>query len=191
MSGVSGWEQPVTLDDVYDWNKSTALLAAQAPWWEPGTASGYHMLNYGHLIGEVIRRITGERRVSPLPRILRGRWAPTSTSACPPRSSIASPTWCRRRRSRRCRYLTRRRSTPTAWRSRLGPTRPCGRNAAGLPKTLRLLDLWWRRGNLTPSRGERRLATPARSGRSKRPAVSCSPASRRRRGSGSRSRSGS
>ena len=41
--------------------KSTALLAAQAPWWEPGTASGYHMLTYGHLIGEVIRRITGQR----------------------------------------------------------------------------------------------------------------------------------
>jgi CubicO group peptidase (beta-lactamase class C family) len=60
-SGVSGWEQPITLEDVYDWDKSTALLAAQAPWWEPGTASGYHMLNYGHLIGEVIRRITGQR----------------------------------------------------------------------------------------------------------------------------------
>jgi CubicO group peptidase (beta-lactamase class C family) len=60
-SGVSGWDQPITLDDLYDWDKSTALLAAQAPWWEPGTASGYHMLNYGHLIGEVIRRITGHR----------------------------------------------------------------------------------------------------------------------------------
>jgi CubicO group peptidase (beta-lactamase class C family) len=60
-SGVSGWEQPITLEDVYDQDKSTALLAAQAPWWEPGTASGYHMLNYGHLIGEVIRRITGQR----------------------------------------------------------------------------------------------------------------------------------
>src|SRR6516164_620513 len=60
-SGVSGWEQPLTIEDVYDWDKSTALLAAQAPWWEPGTASGYHMLNYGHLIGEVIRHITGQR----------------------------------------------------------------------------------------------------------------------------------
>src|SRR5205823_5385668 len=60
-SGVSGWDQPVTIDDLYDWDKSTALLAAQAPWWEPGTASGYHMLNYGHLIGEVIRRITSQR----------------------------------------------------------------------------------------------------------------------------------
>jgi len=60
-SGVSGWDQPITLEDLYDWDKSTALLAAQAPWWEPGTASGYHMLTYGHLIGEVIRRITGQR----------------------------------------------------------------------------------------------------------------------------------
>src|SRR3954454_8233127 len=60
-SGVSGWEQPITLEDLYDWDNSTALLAAQAPWWEPGTASGYHALTYGHLIGEVIRRITGQR----------------------------------------------------------------------------------------------------------------------------------
>jgi CubicO group peptidase (beta-lactamase class C family) len=60
-SGVSGWDQPVTIDDVYDWDKSTAMLAAQAPWWEPGAGSGYHALSYGHLIGEVIRRITGQR----------------------------------------------------------------------------------------------------------------------------------
>jgi CubicO group peptidase (beta-lactamase class C family) len=60
-SGVSGWEQPVTFDDVYDWDKSTAMLAAQAPWWKPGMASGYHAFTYGHLIGEVIRRITGQR----------------------------------------------------------------------------------------------------------------------------------
>jgi CubicO group peptidase (beta-lactamase class C family) len=59
-SGVSGWEQPFVVDDLYDWESSTARLAAQAPWWQPGTASGYHALNYGHLIGEVIRRITGK-----------------------------------------------------------------------------------------------------------------------------------
>lgn len=58
-SGVSGWEQPVEVADIYDWEKSTSMLAAQAPWWEPGTASGYHALNQGHLVGEVIRRITG------------------------------------------------------------------------------------------------------------------------------------
>jgi len=60
-SGVSGWDQPITIDDLYDWDKSTARLAAQAPWWDPGTASGYHGMTFGHLIGEVIRRITGQR----------------------------------------------------------------------------------------------------------------------------------
>lgn len=60
-SGVSGWEQPVELADLYDWEKSTSMLAAQAPWWEPGSASGYHDRNFGHLVGEVIRRITGQK----------------------------------------------------------------------------------------------------------------------------------
>jgi CubicO group peptidase (beta-lactamase class C family) len=59
-SGLSGWEMPFTLEDVYDWDKSTARLAAQAPWWPPGTASGYHALTSGHLVGEVVRRITGK-----------------------------------------------------------------------------------------------------------------------------------
>lgn len=58
-SGVSAWAQPVTTDDVLDDDKATAMLAAQAPWWEPGTSSGYHALNQGHLVGEVIRRIDG------------------------------------------------------------------------------------------------------------------------------------
>lgn len=60
-SGVSGWAQPVVTEDVYDWSRSTAMLAAQEPWWEPGTASGYHALNQGHLVGEVVRRITGQK----------------------------------------------------------------------------------------------------------------------------------
>jgi CubicO group peptidase (beta-lactamase class C family) len=58
-SGVSGLDQPAVIEDLYDWDKSTARFAAQAPWWEPGTASGYHAFNFGHLIGEVLRRITG------------------------------------------------------------------------------------------------------------------------------------
>jgi CubicO group peptidase (beta-lactamase class C family) len=59
-SGVSGLDQPAVIEDLYDWDKSTARFASQAPWWEPGTASGYHALNFGHLIGEVVRRITGK-----------------------------------------------------------------------------------------------------------------------------------
>ena len=59
-SGLSGWGKKITMKEVCDWEKSTAILAGQKPWWKPGTASGYHMLNQGHLVGEVIRRITGE-----------------------------------------------------------------------------------------------------------------------------------
>lgn len=59
-SGVSGWDTPFTIEDMYDWGKSTSQLAAQAPWWEPGTASGYHASNMGHLIGEVVRRVSGK-----------------------------------------------------------------------------------------------------------------------------------
>lgn len=58
-SGVSAWAQPVTTDDVLDDEKATAMLADQEPWWEPGTASGYHALNQGHLVGEVLRRADG------------------------------------------------------------------------------------------------------------------------------------
>jgi CubicO group peptidase (beta-lactamase class C family) len=59
-SGVSGLEQPAVVEDLYDWQTATSRMAAQAPWWEPGTASGYHALNYGHLVGELVRRISGK-----------------------------------------------------------------------------------------------------------------------------------
>ncbi len=58
-SGVAGWEADMTWDDVYDLERATDLLATQTPWWEPGTASGYHGMNFGHLIHGFIRRITG------------------------------------------------------------------------------------------------------------------------------------
>jgi CubicO group peptidase (beta-lactamase class C family) len=59
-SGLSGWRDPLKTDDLYDWEKMTSLLAAQAPLWEPGTASGYHVVSFGFLVGEVVRRITGK-----------------------------------------------------------------------------------------------------------------------------------
>jgi CubicO group peptidase (beta-lactamase class C family) len=59
-SGVSGWDAPFVVEDMYDWDAATRRLAGQAPWWEPGSASGYHANNQGHLIGEVLRRITGK-----------------------------------------------------------------------------------------------------------------------------------
>lgn len=59
-SGLSGWETPVALQDIYDFEKAASLLAEQAPWWEPGTASGYHALTMGYLLGELVFRVTGK-----------------------------------------------------------------------------------------------------------------------------------
>src|SRR5690606_1982028 len=44
---------------MFDWARMTAALAAEAPWWEPGTAHGYHVNTYGYLVGELVRRAGG------------------------------------------------------------------------------------------------------------------------------------
>ncbi|MDT9687064.1 serine hydrolase domain-containing protein [Streptomyces sp. P9(2023)] len=59
-AGLSGLREPLSLAEFYDWETTTARLAAMEPWWEPGTRSGYHALTYGFLVGEVIRRVTGQ-----------------------------------------------------------------------------------------------------------------------------------
>ncbi|MFE9817428.1 serine hydrolase domain-containing protein [Streptomyces sp. NPDC005773] len=58
-AGLAGLRAPHTLAELYDWELTTARLAATEPWWEPGTRSGYHALTYGFLVGEVIRRVSG------------------------------------------------------------------------------------------------------------------------------------
>src|SRR5580700_9440573 len=47
-------------DALFNWTTMTTALAEQEPWWEPGTAHGYHAVTFGYLVGEVIRRITGK-----------------------------------------------------------------------------------------------------------------------------------
>ncbi|MER5460101.1 serine hydrolase domain-containing protein [Streptomyces sp. NPDC002668] len=59
-AGLSGLREPHTVAELYDWELTTSRLAAAEPWWEPGTRSGYHAMTYGFLVGEVIRRITGQ-----------------------------------------------------------------------------------------------------------------------------------
>src|SRR5215207_39660 len=59
-AGLSGWQEPLTYEDLYDRRKAAALLGAQAPWWEPGTASGYHAITQGYLEGEIVQRVTGQ-----------------------------------------------------------------------------------------------------------------------------------
>jgi CubicO group peptidase (beta-lactamase class C family) len=57
-SGLSTWQEKVTFDDICDVEKTTKMLEAQKPLWEPGTASGYHSLVFGHLIGGLIQHVT-------------------------------------------------------------------------------------------------------------------------------------
>ena len=58
-AGLPGWDKRLDGTDLYDWDKVTGLLAEQAPWWEPGSKSGYHGVSQGNLVGEVVRRVDG------------------------------------------------------------------------------------------------------------------------------------
>jgi CubicO group peptidase (beta-lactamase class C family) len=59
-AGLAAIRERISLNTVYDWDRYVAAIAAQTPWWEPGTANGYHALTFGHLVGELIRRIGGK-----------------------------------------------------------------------------------------------------------------------------------
>tara|TARA_Y100000741_G_C18227201_1_gene548302 strand:+ start:155 stop:1303 length:1149 start_codon:yes stop_codon:yes gene_type:complete len=59
-SGLPGWDEPVAGHDLYDPDKVAALFENQEPWWEPGTALGYHAITVGNLMGEIIKRISGK-----------------------------------------------------------------------------------------------------------------------------------
>ena len=59
QAGVVALDRPVPTDAFYDWDWLCALLAAQPPSWPPGTAHGESALFYGHLVGELVRRVDG------------------------------------------------------------------------------------------------------------------------------------
>jgi CubicO group peptidase (beta-lactamase class C family) len=59
-AGVPAIRQPLTNSDLWQWERMTEALAATAPWWEPGSRHTYHTNTYGHLIGEIVRRASGE-----------------------------------------------------------------------------------------------------------------------------------
>jgi CubicO group peptidase (beta-lactamase class C family) len=58
QAGLPAIRTPLQPGDVYDWERFTTALAAETPFWTPGTRQGYHAVTFGHLVGEVIRRIT-------------------------------------------------------------------------------------------------------------------------------------
>jgi CubicO group peptidase (beta-lactamase class C family) len=58
-AGVPAIRDPLSNEDLWDWERMAGALAATDPWWEPGTRHAYHTNTYGHLIGEVVRRVGG------------------------------------------------------------------------------------------------------------------------------------
>jgi CubicO group peptidase (beta-lactamase class C family) len=59
-AAVPAIRRPLADTDLGDWSTMADALAATTPWWEPGTRHAYHTNTYGHLIGEPVRRLTGE-----------------------------------------------------------------------------------------------------------------------------------
>jgi CubicO group peptidase (beta-lactamase class C family) len=58
-AGLSGFDPPIAVEQLYDLDAIAEHLARQSPWWEPGTASGYHAITQGQLQGEIVRRVSG------------------------------------------------------------------------------------------------------------------------------------
>ncbi|MET9545653.1 serine hydrolase domain-containing protein [Streptomyces sp. NPDC006627] len=59
-AGVPALDRPLTPAEALDPDLAAAVLAAQAPFWEPGTDHGYHAQTYSWLTGELVRRVTGK-----------------------------------------------------------------------------------------------------------------------------------
>jgi len=59
QAGLCGFPEPIDPALWFDWDGLCAKLAAMAPLWPPGTASGYHPITYGYLAGEIFRRVDG------------------------------------------------------------------------------------------------------------------------------------
>lgn len=60
QAGLSGIAEEMPPETWLDWEAITARIAAMAPLWTPGTANGYHPQTFGHIAGELIRRVSGK-----------------------------------------------------------------------------------------------------------------------------------
>jgi CubicO group peptidase (beta-lactamase class C family) len=59
QSGLPAVRTQLAEGSAFDWDVMTKALAEENPWWEPGSKHGYHVVTFGWLVGEVLRRITG------------------------------------------------------------------------------------------------------------------------------------
>ena len=59
QAGLAAFVEPIDPTLWFDWDATCARLAAMAPLWPPGSASGYHPVTFGYLAGELFRRADG------------------------------------------------------------------------------------------------------------------------------------
>ncbi len=59
QAGLVALREPLPAEALFDWERICSALAAEEPWWEPGIQIGEHALFFGHLVGELVRRIDG------------------------------------------------------------------------------------------------------------------------------------
>jgi CubicO group peptidase (beta-lactamase class C family) len=59
QAGLDVFERPLEPDDLLDWSRAAELLAGSPPRWPPGSTHGEHAAFYGHLVGELVRRLDG------------------------------------------------------------------------------------------------------------------------------------
>lgn len=60
QAGLPALRDMLPAETLYDWSLMCAALAAEMPWWKPGSAHGYAAITYGWLVGELLRRVTGK-----------------------------------------------------------------------------------------------------------------------------------
>ena len=60
QAGVPAIRERLTNEDLWDFDRMAAALAATEPWWVPGARHAYHTNTFGHLIGGIVRQVTGE-----------------------------------------------------------------------------------------------------------------------------------
>jgi CubicO group peptidase (beta-lactamase class C family) len=70
--GLPAFDRPIAPEEAADPAAMAAQLAGQIPEWAPGTAHGYHALTFGWLVGEIVRRHTGQ----PVGEFVRAAIAP-------------------------------------------------------------------------------------------------------------------
>lgn len=59
-SALPALKDPVKPGGFLDWDYMISRMEDEAPWWEPGTRNGYHMINFGWTVGELVRRVSGK-----------------------------------------------------------------------------------------------------------------------------------